>query len=256
MNRTRKRQASPQVYSIVVRMAGEGFGPAAIHRELEREGWPGMERGLDVRTIQRMVKELDGAEPDTSGPWSFTDAEPDEARRVLDVAAFVVDATDGRLWLTRELAGWVSRVRQASPCVPPAWAYALARAYRTLSKQPPANQDARPLDTVLAAEPWRSEDRAAWYQELVIRTARQEQAWAARQPAERRRAELARRRGETFTPSPRGVNLASVPTGLRVDVAALLETRPGGPAGSLGNPWPPVTTPITTPKPLDSDGQT
>jgi hypothetical protein len=143
--------------------------PSRIYRYLEGMGLIGGKNPVSEKTIARRIHEL--APPDTSGSWSFLDPEP-EARLVLDVAAYVVDVTDGRLWLTKELASWVARVRVASPDIPPPWAYVLARAYRTLDKQPPAKQDARAIDLVLATQPWLSDEQADWYREIMHRADR------------------------------------------------------------------------------------
>ena len=201
-----RRQTTPEQEAAMWAGFLGGRSGSQIHREMQVNGLlTHPHPNVTIRLVQSRLREMQQmTPPDESGPWSVIDADPEDARRVLDVAAYVADVTDGRLWLTRELAGWVSRIRQASPDVPPAWAYALARAYRTLSKQPPEQQDARPLDIVLAAEPWQSEERASWYRELVQRSERE---------------------------------LGRQPKGLWVEVAALLDTRPGAPAGSFGSPW-------------------
>ncbi|MBA3450537.1 MAG: hypothetical protein H0T18_04930 [Chloroflexia bacterium] len=103
---------------------------------------------LVKKTIERMVQRYKPL--DLSGPWSFVDAEPEEARLVLDVLLDTFDWTGGRVWLTRDLARWIVRVRTASPDIPAPWAYAFGLAYRLLNEQ----EDGRHLDLALAATPW------------------------------------------------------------------------------------------------------
>ena len=88
-----------------------GRSGSQIHREMQVNGLlTHPHPNVTIRLVQSRLREMQQmTPPDESGPWSVIDADPEDARRVLDVAAYLADVTDGRLWLTRELAGWVSR---------------------------------------------------------------------------------------------------------------------------------------------------
>jgi hypothetical protein len=105
------------------------------------------------RTIGRMVDRLKPA--NVSGPWSFAEeTNPEDAGLALEVLAQVYDRTDGRVWLTKELAAWVIRLRRAAPDMPASWAYVLAWQYSAATTTQ-GEQDERPmLDLVFALQPW------------------------------------------------------------------------------------------------------
>ena len=58
--------------------------------------------------IQRMVGKL--VPHDESGPWSLRDATPDEARVELEVLVDMFERTEGRVWLTKEVARWIVKI--------------------------------------------------------------------------------------------------------------------------------------------------
>jgi hypothetical protein len=133
-------------------LVDEGHGATQIYRELERLGLLDHPHSpLTQRTVQRRVSAL--KRRDTSGPWSFTDADPDEARLVLDVLLDTHQWTDGRVWLSKEVAHWVTRVRSASPAIPLAWAYLFGLHYQRCAE----HEDCRYLDLLLAAMPWEAD---------------------------------------------------------------------------------------------------
>jgi hypothetical protein len=111
---------------------------------------------VSERTIARRIHDLVPVDP--SGPWSLADADadPEEARLILDVVAYMDEITDGRIWLTRNLAHWIARVRRAAPTVPAEWAYGLAWGYQSSSASPSSS---RCLDLVLGIKPWERELR-------------------------------------------------------------------------------------------------
>lgn len=138
-------------------LADEGFSPSQIWRYVGEDK-------VDLKTVQRRVKEY--AAPDTSGVWSLADAEPEDARLVLEVYAEVVARTAGRAWITRALADWIVRVRRAAPSLPPYNVYVVAREYRRAA----AKQDTkhiRALDAFLAFHPWESGESADRYEALL-----------------------------------------------------------------------------------------
>jgi hypothetical protein len=140
----------------------EGFNATQIHRKLGQEG---LFKGhpLSLRTIQRMVREFAPIR-DESGPWSLSDADPEEARLVVDVLFQVLEANNGREWLTKDIAASIVRIRTASPSIPPTFAYRLSRFARSASAQ----SDSRALDITLGARPWESSEREKrWFQVLV-----------------------------------------------------------------------------------------
>jgi hypothetical protein len=63
-----------------------------------------------------------------------------------------------RLWrwpITRDLAGWVIRLRRTAPEMSPAIAYYLANVYLQATEK---KKSTAPLDAVLAFAPWKGED--------------------------------------------------------------------------------------------------
>ena len=127
-------------------------GKAQIFKKLKEIGLLDGENSRSQRTIDRMVDRLSHA--DVSGPWSLEDeAVPEDASLALEVLAQVYDRTDGRVWLTKDLATWVIRLRRATPDMPASWAYVLAWQYvAEASKQ--QDQENRLLDVVVALKPW------------------------------------------------------------------------------------------------------
>ena len=116
---------------------------------------------LAERTIQRRVSAL--KHQDSSDPWSLVGADPEVARLVLDVLLDTFVWTDGRVWLTREVARWVACVRLVSPTIPLAWAYLFGLQYQRCGE----DDDCRHLDLLLAATPWDA-DRWTFEQWMVF----------------------------------------------------------------------------------------
>lgn len=134
---------------LVADRVRRGWGKSQIYRDLiDKEKLDAGGRP-SKSTIERLVDTL--RPRDTSGPWSFSDSDPAAARLVIDVVAWAFQMTEGRVWLTNELARWVGRIRETSPGVPAGWAYNLAVAYQSAEKR---RQDTRILDIVLATKPW------------------------------------------------------------------------------------------------------
>src|SRR4051812_24752285 len=117
------RITPPDVRQAIADLTMQGFSAPDIQRKLDRrtdlEGVP-----IDLRTIQRWMKAYRPADP--SNPWSFADADPEEARLALDIVIHVIDTTDGRLRPTKSDVGWFARIRAADPDIPARWAMPLA----------------------------------------------------------------------------------------------------------------------------------
>jgi hypothetical protein len=158
------RKTSPAVRKEITRLALEGWGPAEIERELDRN--PALRGEVpDRRTIQRHAKRV--RPPDTSRAWALLGADPEDAALILDVVCYVFDLSEGRVWLTQDEAAWVLRVEIAAPSIPPRWAWWLATTYRLLADE--AEPETRALDVTLGVEPWLSEDHAKEWAALLRR---------------------------------------------------------------------------------------
>jgi hypothetical protein len=121
---------------------------------------------VTVRLVQSRLRELQAmTPPDDSGPWSLAhaDTDPEEARLILDVAAYVDEITDGRMWLAKNLARWVARVRRAAPTVPVEWAYGIAWGYQFSNAN---KSSARCLDLVLGIKPWEQQNREGQWESV------------------------------------------------------------------------------------------
>jgi hypothetical protein len=148
---SRGRQISVEVEEKVRELMGRGFGKAQVYGELKRVGMIDKGSSPSKSTIDRAFDRLKPKDP--TGPWSLADADPDDARRVLDVLLFVFLYTEGRVWLSEGLADHVVRLRIASPTMPPDWAYYLARRYQSVA----SNEESRFLDLVVGLAPWTDE---------------------------------------------------------------------------------------------------
>jgi hypothetical protein len=135
-------------------MAVEGVtSPTQIYGELDRLGHIDAGGSPSPRTIQRLIARLKTV--DVSGPWSFAQEEdPEDARLALEVLAQVYDRTDGRVWLTKEVAAWVIRLRRAEPEMPASWAYVLAWQYLAAESAQREQDEPMLLDLVVALQPW------------------------------------------------------------------------------------------------------
>jgi hypothetical protein len=142
-----RRQATVQQEEEIQRLTYLGYGPAQIYRELERQGLF-RNHPLSKRTIERMVRRF--APLDSSGPWSFRDADPEDARLVLDVLVDTYEQTDGRVWLTNDVADMVIRLRKVAQGIPSQDAYFLARAYLAVGEE----GDTRALDLAVSLRIW------------------------------------------------------------------------------------------------------
>ena len=117
------------------------------------------------RTIQRMVKER--RTTDTTGSWSLADAEPDQAKLVLEVLPTKVAETSGQSSrFTIGEADWLIRIRSAAPDLPMRIAWLLSRMY--LSRQSKGD-DTHDLDCFLSYQPWQSAEQLDRYLSVALR---------------------------------------------------------------------------------------
>jgi hypothetical protein len=115
----------------------------------------------DVRTIQRLVKEV--RPPDPTDTWSVTNSDTDEAAAVLPVLAATVKQRAGAPISCGE-AIWIHRVSTLAPGLSSQGVWFLARAYFTRELR---HQDAGDLDALLAFAPWRSQEHRERYTEAI-----------------------------------------------------------------------------------------
>ncbi len=110
-----------------------------------------------IRTIERIVARV--TPRDDSGRWTFGSGEEDRA--VLDIAAAVVEWTEGRVaWLTSAEAAEIARLLPVVPGLGEWETFVLARTYllyRSLSR--PTDE----LDQIVAFAPWRDRDALRRY---------------------------------------------------------------------------------------------
>jgi hypothetical protein len=128
-----------------------GYGAAQIHRQMAHEGLLNEQGNPSEKTIQRMVKDYTPEDP--SGPWSFTDtADADEPALVFDVLLHMNRVSHGRVWLSKDIAKLVARLRRAWPDIPPSWAYVMAQMYQERRAR---GGNLTTLDLITAIAPWR-----------------------------------------------------------------------------------------------------
>jgi hypothetical protein len=121
-------------------------------------------RPPDVRTIRAIVKDV--VLSDTSGRWSVTDGEPEDARLILN---FLADTTDEDLsqigTLSKAEAEWVTRLSKVAPGASSTVIATLKNLY--MSREAKNIADTRDLDAYLAFRPWESSDRLKLYKRAV-----------------------------------------------------------------------------------------
>src|SRR5829696_5625872 len=143
----RGRSTTIEQERVIYQLVQEGYSAAQIYRELNAKGLLG-ENPFTPKTVERRVREF--ARLDASGPWSMVDADPEEARLVLDVLAFAYAETEGRAWISKERAKWIVRVRTACPTISDELAGWVAREYQRLTS---AGGDTQHLDLFLGTRP-------------------------------------------------------------------------------------------------------
>ena len=136
---------------------------AEIQRTLELKFGPN--RSPQLRTVQRMVRELRAA--DASSVWSASPAEAtSDDRHALEVLAAVIVGTGGsRTTLTQTEAAHAVGIRSLAPDLDAWLTYRLARAYMARAARGEPTTD---LDAWLALAPWRSAPDRDRY-ELAVR---------------------------------------------------------------------------------------
>jgi len=152
-------EISETVTSLVLR----GYGKAQIYRHLEKGHRIDRNGRPSKSTIDRLVDKL--RPEDASGTWSFAeaDADPDDARLVLEALAAAIERTEGRVVrFSRDLAAWVVRVRRAAPSIPPWESYVMATQFQNATAQ---GWETQFLELTLAFRPWESEAANRRFQE-------------------------------------------------------------------------------------------
>src|SRR4051794_1240718 len=126
----RGRETTAEQERAIYQLVQEGFTARQIYHELGAKGLLSGDNDVSLKTVQRRVREF--ARLDPSGPWSMVEADPEEARLVLDVSAFVYSETEGRAWISKERAKWIVRVRVTCPTIPIVLINWVAREYQRL----------------------------------------------------------------------------------------------------------------------------
>jgi hypothetical protein len=117
---------------------------------------------IQLRTIQNYVKEI----RDNGLPWDRTAMNGDDARRVLDVLAFVIRFTNGRKrTFSADDAEWVAWVYRAAPGLSLYRIWTLASLY--LAEERRKSPDMSPLDAFMAFRPWENKENETAYFEAV-----------------------------------------------------------------------------------------
>jgi hypothetical protein len=155
----RGRRIDPDIEAEIRKLVLEGWTPPQIERHLSsKEDFA--DRVPDIRTIRRRVAWYwpEDSRGDTSGPWTWADADGEEAALVLPVLGAVLDHTQGRIaGFTKNQARWVLKVRRAAPDLDPWYVWRVAAAYQ-LAVQKGTEADRDSLDALLAFAPWRSQE--------------------------------------------------------------------------------------------------
>jgi len=136
-----------------------GFAAGPIQRDLIAKFG---HRAPHEKTVKRRIAKL--MPPQSAEPWSLTGGDPEEAAQVLDVAIIVFKQTQGRIWLDRETAGLVARLRQIDPSLPQWIFYLMALRYLVRAKE---GKDTRDLDIMLGVQPWRGENEVEYFVNIL-----------------------------------------------------------------------------------------
>ena len=141
--------------------------PAQIHRWLEQQaqkGGPLEGRYIPhPKTVQRIVKDV--KPPDPSGVWRLANAEPDDARAVLEVLGVVMEETEGRKrQFTNTEAEWVAKIRRIADDLDLSLVWRLAQAYMITEAH---GIGSGAMDAYLALSAWRDEDAQRKYLEML-----------------------------------------------------------------------------------------
>jgi hypothetical protein len=164
-----RERTAAAIETLIVNKSLIGWTPVQIERDLKHlvatdPRWKGIKVPV-LRTIQRIHKR---AQPSyDSEPWAVEDADPSDARVVLDYLADAVEVTTGRVAeITRGEAEWVARLRALGSPLPFPELRRLISTYRDRLER---GIDTGDLDAFLAYQPWRSRDDCRRYATLVIR---------------------------------------------------------------------------------------
>ena len=161
----KKRRIDGQVQDEIEAKARHGWTPKQIVGHLKEKAQKEPKyHPPDPRTIRDIVKDVRLS--DTSGAWSITDGEPEEARIVLDFLAD--EMLEDPYWiraLSRAEAEWVVRLSRVAPGASSTIICTLKNQY--MSRKAKGIAHTRDLDTYLAFRPWESSDRLKLYKRAV-----------------------------------------------------------------------------------------
>jgi hypothetical protein len=148
---------------VLTELAQTPLKAAQIYRFLQDNGYFA-KWTPDPRTVQRKVRAARGRDAGTR--WCFAEADPEDARLVLPVLAALLEKTQGRVWLTKDTADWIVRLKTAAPTLPDDYStYIYARTYQR------DGEKVLWLDRFLAFRPWESNDAYARYQKVEAEVA-------------------------------------------------------------------------------------
>jgi hypothetical protein len=135
-----RRNITAEAWQELIRLHDLGYGATRTHRELEKHPEVGdqFEGEAGRQRVQRIFKEdLRPKKRDNSGPWSFAESQdPESARHVLDVLAYLIRETGDRTKTISNLeAAWIVRVKRAYPELPPERVWNVAKLYIRVTNQ-------------------------------------------------------------------------------------------------------------------------
>jgi hypothetical protein len=146
MTQGRGRRTDPDVRQAIEALAGQGWSTARMIALLDADSRYA-DRVPAVRTVQAIASpHRRSARPGT--PWTFLDADPDDARLLLPMLAQL--QRRGVPWVTGDVAAWLVRIARAAPGVDPGAALLAAVRYLTCARDgTPADQADQALVSLL-----------------------------------------------------------------------------------------------------------
>lgn len=169
-----RRRIDGQVQDEIEAKARDGWTPTQIVGHLKEKAKEEPKyHPPDPRTIRGIVKDVRLS--DTSGAWSITDSESEDARIVLDYLSDTTEClhVDYSTYvnfshigtLSRAEAEWVVRLNKVAPGASSTIIGTLKNQY--MSRKAKGITDTTDLDAYLAFRPWESSDRLKLYKRAV-----------------------------------------------------------------------------------------
>ncbi|MDA0265152.1 MAG: hypothetical protein O3A93_13930 [Chloroflexi bacterium] len=157
-----RRRIDEEIQDVIEGLAAINWTPAQIHRELSKrqELKPPLPT---LRTVQRIVKEATPKDP--SGPWNLAKSDTEHSRIILDLIAYLINRTEGRIHsITEKEAEWYVKVHFAAPDLEISSAWLLTRTYMRRSE---GYSSTEAMDAYLALKPWASKELQDGYSNFV-----------------------------------------------------------------------------------------